>query len=54
MKKVEISQEMVKMQCKKMPYWKATEQEDVQGYWLKNLTSSHPRTAVLLNHILDR
>ena len=33
--KVEISQEMVKMQCKKMPNWKVPGKDGVQGYWLK-------------------
>ena len=38
MKKVQISQEMVKMQCRKMPNWKAPGKDAVLGYWLKNLT----------------
>ena len=53
MEKVGISQEMVKMEWKKMPNWKAPGKDGVQGYWLKNLTSLHPRIAVQLNHILD-
>ena len=53
MEKVEISQEMVKMQCRKMPNWKAPGKDGVHGYWLKNFTSLHPRIAVQLNHILD-
>ena len=32
MEKVEISQEMVKMQCRKMPNWKAPGKYSVQGY----------------------
>ena len=36
MQKVEISQEIAKMQCRKMPNWKAPGKNDVQGYWLKN------------------
>ena len=54
MEKVEISQEMVKMQCRKMPNWKAPWKDSVQGYWLKNLASLHPRIAVQVNHTLDR
>ena len=50
---VEISQEMVKMQYRKMPNWKALGKNGVKLYWLKNLTSLHPHRAVLLNHILD-
>ena len=53
MEKVEISQEMVKMQCRKMSNQKAPGKDGVQGYWLKNLASLHPRIAVQLNHILD-
>ena len=53
MEKVEISQELVKMQCRKMPNWKASGKDCVQGYWLKNLTSLHPRIAMRLNHVLD-
>ena len=51
MEKVEISQEMVKMQYRKMPNWKAPGKDGVQGCWLKNLTSLHPCMAVQLNHI---
>ena len=54
MEKVEISQEMVKMQCRKMPNWKAPGKDGVQRYWLKNLASLHSRiAAVQLNQILD-
>ena len=52
MEKVEINQEMVKMQCRKMPNWKALGKDGVQGYWLKNLTPFHPHIAVQLNLIL--
>ena len=53
MKKVKISQEMVKMQCRKMPNWKAPGKDGVQGHWLKNLTSLHLHLAVQLNHIAN-
>ena len=53
MEKLEINQEMVKMQCRELPNWKAIGKVGVQGYWLKNLTLLHPRIAVQLNHILD-
>ena len=39
---------MVKMQCRKMPNWKAPGKDAVLGYWLKNLTSLHPRITVRL------
>ena len=50
--KVEVRQEMVKMQCKKMFNWKVP-QDGVQRYRLKNLKSLHLSTAVQLNHIPD-
>ena len=53
MEKVEISQEMLKTQCRKMPNRKAPGKDGLQGYWSKNLTSLHPRVAVQLNQILD-
>ena len=53
MKEAEISQEMVKMQCRKMPNRKARGKDGVQGYTLKNLISLHPLIIVQLNHILD-
>ena len=53
MEKVEINHEMVKMQCRKMPNWKAPGKDSVQGYWLKNLTLFHPHIPVQLSHILD-
>ena len=53
MEKVEISQEMVKMQCRGMPNRKSPGKDGVQGYWLKNLTLLHAHIAVQLNQILD-
>ena len=53
MEKVEISQEIVKMQCRKMPNWKALGKDGVQRHWLKNVTSLHPHIAMQLNQILD-
>ena len=44
---------MVKMQCKKMPDWKAPGKDGEQGYWLKNIISLHPCRGVQLNYILD-
>ena len=31
---------MVKMQCRKMPNWKAPGKDDTYGYWLKKQYSS--------------
>ena len=41
MEKVEISQKMVKIQCRKIPNWNAPGKDYVQGNWLKNLASLH-------------
>ena len=53
MEKVEITQDMVKMQCRKMSDWKTPGKDGAQGHSPKNLTSMYPRIAVHLNHILD-
>ena len=47
-----INVEKVPKQCRKMPNWKASGKDGVQGYWIKNLSSLHERTAVQTNKIL--
>ena len=49
---VTISIENVRKQAKKIPNWKSPGKDDVQGYWIKNLTSMHDRIADQLNKIL--
>ena len=44
---------MVKIQCRKMPNWKAPGKDGMQEHWLIKLTSLHPCIATQLNHILD-
>ena len=39
-------------QCRKMFNWKAPGKDDVQGYWIKNLSNLHERIAVKTNKIL--
>ena len=51
MKEVEITTEMVKNQCRKIPNWKTPGRDGIQGYWIKNLTSVHERIAAQLNEI---
>ena len=53
MGKDKISQEMVKIQCRKMPNWKTPGKDGVQVCLLKNLTLLHPSIAMQLNHISD-
>ena len=50
--KAEITQEMVKMQCRKMPNWEASGKDGLKGSWLENLALLHPHTEVQVNHIL--
>ena len=52
MEEVEITTEMVKNQCRKIPNWKTPGRDGVQGYWIKNLTSVHERIAAQLNEIV--
>ena len=48
-----ITIEMVKMQCRKIPLWKAPGPDGVQGFWLKKLTSPHERIVVQTDDILN-
>ena len=47
-----ISVEKVTKQCRKMPNRKASGKDDVQGYWIKNLSNLHERIAINKNKIL--
>jgi len=48
-----ITKEDIKNKCKKMANWKSPGPDQVQGYWLKHLTSLHERLAQQLQSILD-
>ena len=50
---LEISEVMVKKQCKKIPIWKAPGWDGVQGSWIKRLDTMHGRIASQLNEILN-
>ena len=50
---LEISEVMVKKQCKKIPNWKAPGWDGVQGFWIKRLDTMHGRIASQLNEILN-
>ena len=50
---IRITKEMVSVQCRKIPNWKAAGPDGVQGYWLKNLTSLHQMISVQLDNILE-
>ena len=49
-----ISAEKVTKQCKKMPNWKVPGTDDIQDYWIKNLTNLHDRIAVQADKISIR
>ena len=50
---VAITEDKVKKQCRKMPYWKTPGHDWVQGFWTKRLDSMHKRIATQLNLILE-
>ena len=39
-------------QCRKMPNWKPSGKDGVQGYWIKNLNNLHDGIASQMNKIL--
>ena len=49
---MEITEEMVKKQSRKIPNWKAPGRDGVQGYWIKQLSSLHERIANQLSEIM--
>ena len=53
MEDVVITEEMVKKQAKKMENWTAPGKDEVHGFWIKHLTSLHPRIAQQLNQLLE-
>ena len=50
---ISITRELVNVQCRKMPNWKAPGLDGVQGYWLKNLNSMHEKISLMLDNILN-
>ena len=53
MEDVVITEKMVKKQAKKMKNWTAPGKDEVYGFWIKHLTSLHPRIAQQLNRLLE-
>ena len=51
---LEISEVMVKKQCKKIQNWKAPGWDGVQRFWIKRLDMMNGRIASQLNEILNR
>ena len=50
---INITEEKVKTQIKKMPKWKACGSDGVHGYWLNEFTSLHSRIAEQLDECLQ-
>ena len=50
---IKITTEMVVAQVKKIPDWKASTPDGVQGFWLKNFTTMHDRIADQINDMIN-
>ena len=50
---VVINKGKVKKQCSKMPNWKATGHDSVQGFWIKRFDNMHERIATQLNELIE-
>ena len=50
--RVVITIDNVTKQCRKMPNWKASGKDGIQGYWIKDLSNLHERIAIEKNKIL--
>ena len=48
-----IKPEMVTARSKKIPNWKATGPDGVQGYWIKNITALHVRIADHVDYLIN-
>ena len=46
---VEITNEAIRMQLRKIPSWKAPGLDGIQGFWIKRFTSQHQRLTEELN-----
>ena len=53
MEDIVITEEMVKKQAKKIKNWTAPRKDEVHGFWIKYLTSLHPRIAQQLMRLLE-
>ena len=51
--KIDITKDKMTRVMRKMSNWKTPGPDNVQGYWLKNLTPLHDRLVVHLQECLD-
>ena len=51
--KTDITKDKMRRVMRKMPNWKSPGPDNVQGYWLKSLTSLHEKLMMLLQECLD-
>ena len=54
MEEVVITEEMVKKQAKKTKNWTAPGKDEVNGFWIKHLTSLHQKIAPQINRFLEK
>ena len=50
---INITTEIIKEQVKKIPNWKNSGSDGVQGYWLKKLTALYERTSKQMDNIIS-
>ena len=51
-KEVRITKSQVKINCRKIPNWKAPGPDGVEGFWIKKLTSCHVRITEQLDAMI--
>ena len=51
--KIDITKDKMMGVMRQMPNWKAPGPDNVQGYWLKNMTPLHNKLVVYLQECLD-
>ena len=50
---IEITENLIRQQCKKIPNWKSPGPDGVQGYWIKKRTSLHGRIACQMDDMIN-
>ena len=52
-KGIALKAEMVTARSKRIPNWKATGPDGVEGYWIKNITALHVRIADQVDYLIN-
>ena len=50
---IEITENLIRQQCKEIPNWKSPGPDGIQGYWIKKLTSLHGRIACQMDDMIN-